>query len=58
MEIKNIDELDEWLFDRVQRRGHRCDAIKGIPKGGTEEVNVAWRDSVTGSIMRVEYYED
>ena len=55
MEIVNNEELDTWLFERSCKMGHQCDGIKGVPDGWSEEVNIAWRDMVTGETINVVY---
>lgn len=51
--VSNRDDIDSWLFHRVQIDGHGCSGIKGMVAG--EEVNIAFRDNVTGDKIDVIY---
>ena len=51
LKIVNKSELDEWLFNKAQIEGNTCVGIKGVING--ETVNIAWKDSVTGEIIKV-----
>lgn len=61
MNIKNKDELDTWLFEHAQIRGHLCSAIKaplqGVEPGDepAELFNVAFVDEETGERFDVIY---
>ena len=61
--ILNKDELAQWLFERAQILGHKCDSIKGpleaIQPGDepAELFNLAWVDSVTGESIHIIYGE-
>ena len=64
MKIANGEELDSWLFDHANIRGHKCDPVKG-PLQGTqpgdepaEEFNLWWVDTVTGERIAVIYIPD
>jgi len=54
--IKNSEELEEWLFERAQRQGHKCDGVKdGTKDEHGLEVNIAYLDTVTGDEIKLVY---
>ena len=61
MKIENKDELDTWLFENANIKGHKCDGIKGyiqaVEPGDdpSELVNVKFVDTVTGDEFDVIY---
>lgn len=60
MKIKNKEELENWLFERVQVQGHICDGVKGDVNGEMLNengylINVAYTDRNTGETIRIEY---
>lgn len=53
MQVKNNEELENWLFDHAQIQGHICDGIKDTVNG--ETVNVAYTDRNSGEKFEFEY---
>ena len=51
--IINDGEVEQWLFHHAQKLGHKCDGLKGRVDG--DLVNIAYRDTVTGDFIKLEY---
>ncbi len=53
MKIKNIDEVDNWLWEHAYVMGHTCTGIKN--KIGLDDVNIAYIDEDTHEKIDIEY---
>ena len=53
MKITNKEEVDKWLFDNAQIKGHICKGVKGTIDN--DQVNIAFINTVTDERIDIIY---